>query len=762
MATNKKLKNKSEKKISKQRSQPSMVRNTEESRTAPPVIEAVVTFILRFRKYGKDILGVILALLAMLTLLGLFGLSSGAWLLSWVASLKKWLGLGGSLLIICSLGIGSLLAFRRSDENFSARDWGRVISIEFAAFSFLGLLSVIGGNSVETADKFGGLIGWGLSEFVGILLSFLPESMIGFIRVLIFLVFIVFGSLLGFGLLSRAIKSLELILMGERKSKIGAITVPSPISIDSIQSNGVEKTNKAERKKRSRIPVEHRKKFKIEDQFEEKMSKPIHRDERLPSLNILAEGKNIKPDEQHINQTAGLIEKTLAEFGVPAKVIDFQIGPTVTQFAIEPGYIQKPGTTDEKNRSKVRVSQISALQKDLALSLSAERIRIQAPVPGRSFVGIEVPNKRFSLVRLRPILETETFYKVKSPLAIAMGRNVSGIPVVADLTKMPHLLIAGTTGSGKSVCIAAITTCLVMNNSPEDLRLVMIDPKMVELVRFNGLPHLIGKVETNLERIGGVLRWVVAEMQNRYKMLEELRARDIESYNRKVQRRKEYQKMPRIVVLIDELADLMMSAAESTETTIVRLAQMARAVGIHLIVATQRPSTDVVTGLIKANFPARLSFAVASGTDSRVILDGPGADSLLGRGDMLYLSPEGGSPMRAQGVMISDQEIENVINYWQEAWQTEDAEEDSPWETLMVDEAILATRDNLAEKAIELIKETGRASASMFQRRLKIGYPRAARLVDELEEYGVLGPSRGGGREREILIDIENYGDEEF
>ena len=379
-------------------------------------------------------------------------------------------------------------------------------------------------------------------------------------------------------------------------------------------------------------------------------------------------------------------------------------------------------------------------------------------------MGIEVPNKRFSMVKLRPILETETFYKVKSPLAIAMGRNVSGIPVVADLTKMPHLLIAGTTGSGKSVCIAAITTCLVMNNSPADLRIVMIDPKMVELVRFNGLPHLIGKVETNLERIGGVLRWVVAEMQNRYKKLEELRARDIESYNRKVQRRKEYETMPRIVVLIDELADLMMSAAESTETTIVRLAQMARAVGIHLIVATQRPSTDVVTGLIKANFPARLSFAVASGMDSRVILDGPGAESLLGRGYMLFLSPEGGMPLRAQGVMISDQEIENVINYWQEAWNIEGSEEEqeSPWETMMVDEAILATRDNLAEDAIEIIKDTGRASASMFQRRLKIGYPRAARLVDELENMGVIGPSRGGGREREILIDTDNYDDGEL
>ena len=763
MANNKKSKTKSSTKSSK-RPNLGMVRGPEEPNPASAVLDSVIGFLLRFRKYGNDILGIFLALIAMLILLGLFGLSSGAWLLSWVASLKKWLGWGGSLLLVGSLGMGSLLSFRPYKEGFTARDWGKVISIEFAAFSLLGLLSVIGGNSIETSDNFGGLVGWGLSELIGMLFSALPDILGNILRVLLFIIFIVIGTILGFGLFGRAVTSFEFNLSGGKKRKTRAVSAQPSVSISSMSQDEIESPKKTGRTKKASIPAEHRKQFKVEDQFEDQMDAPLPRDEQLPDLSLLDIGKNVKPDERHINQTAGLIEKTLAEFGIPAKVINFQIGPTVTQFAIEPGYIQKPGTTDEDNRQKVRVSQISALQKDLALTLSAERLRIQAPVPGRSYVGIEVPNKRFSMVKLRPILETETFYKVKSPLAIAMGRNVSGIPVVADLTKMPHLLIAGTTGSGKSVCIAAITTCLVMNNSPADLRIVMIDPKMVELVRFNGLPHLIGKVETNLERIGGVLRWVVAEMQNRYKKLEELRARDIESYNRKVQRRKEYETMPRIVVLIDELADLMMSAAESTETTIVRLAQMARAVGIHLIVATQRPSTDVVTGLIKANFPARLSFAVASGMDSRVILDGPGAESLLGRGDMLFLSPEGGMPLRAQGVMISDQEIENVINYWQEAWNIEGSEEEqeSPWETMMVDEAILATRDNLAEDAIEIIKDTGRASASMFQRRLKIGYPRAARLVDELENMGVIGPSRGGGREREILIDTDNYDDGEL
>ena len=282
-------------------------------------------------------------------------------------------------------------------------------------------------------------------------------------------------------------------------------------------------------------------------------------------------------------------------------------------------------------------------------------------------------------------------------------------------------------------------------------------------MRFNGLPHLIGKVETDLERISAVLRWVVAEMQQRYKLLEELKARDIESFNRKALRRKEFEPLPRIVVMVDELADLMMSAAEQTESTIVRLAQMARAVGIHLVIATQRPSTDVVTGLIKANFPARISFAVASGVDSRVILDSTGAESLLGSGDMLFLSPEEGTPTRAQGVMVTDKEIERLISFWQQNWMEEEPE--SPWDEMMVTEAVLANKDGLVEQAIDIIRGTGKASTSMLQRRLKVGYPRAARLMDELEDLGVVGPSRGGGRERDVLIDndgeTETYIDEE-
>ena len=500
------------------------------------------------------------------------------------------------------------------------------------------------------------------------------------------------------------------------------------------------------------MPAEFRKRLNASNEQAKNISLPP-RDEHLPSLEMLVKDQQDRPDERNINQTAGMIEKSLAEFGIPAKVVGFRVGPTVTQFAVEPGFVEKGGSEeDQANRSKVRVAQIAGLRRDLALALSAERLRIEAPVPGRPYVGIEVPNMRTSMVRLRSILETEAFYKIGSPLTIALGRDVSGLPVVADLSTMPHLLIAGTTGSGKSVCIAAITACLVMNNTPADLRLVMIDPKMVELVRFNGLPHMFGKVETDIQRILGVLRWVVAEMDRRYKLLEEMHARNIDSYNRKARRHKALEPLPRIVVLLDELADLMMTAPDQTEPMLIRLAQLARATGIHLVVATQRPSTDVVTGLIKANFPARISFAVASSVDSRVILDTGGAESLLGHGDMLFMPPEVASPIRVQGVMVSDAEIDKLILYWQTVHPPE-VNANPPWEAFLKEDAIMADRDELVKKAIDMLRGEKRTSASMLQRRLRIGYPRAARLMDELEEMGVVGPAQTGGREREVFVE---------
>lgn len=669
-----------------------------------------------------------------------------------------------------------MLYFRRAENN--AISWSQVIGIELSFFAVLGLLSLVGvwvaGDNISfpgsnipltraEAGYDGGLVGWGTAEFLRIILgSILPEVIVSWLLPIALSLAAGFGFMVGVGRISSLYSRSP-----RRKGVNWAGAAGGPLEENLVVSSSQQlelptapENKQARRKKRASLPSEFRKQFKVDEAADSKSNTP-ERDRRLPPLDRLADEKSIRPNERHINQNAGLIEKTLAEFGVPSKVVGFQVGPTITQFAVEPGYVEKLGKSGKKTQQKVRVSQISALQRDLALALSAQRLRIQAPVPGRSFVGIEVPNLRSNVVRLRPILESETFYKSNSSLALALGRDVSGQMVIADLARMPHLLIAGTTGSGKSVCISAITICLAMNNTPEDLRIVMIDPKMVELVPFNGLPHLIGKVETELERIAAVLRWVVLEMEKRYKQFEELRARDLDSYNRKARRRKDIEPLPRLVVLIDELADLMMTSAEQTEATLVRLAQMGRATGIHLVVATQRPSTDVVTGLIKANFPSRLSFSVASSVDSRVILDEAGAEMLLGRGDMLFLAPEAAAPVRSQGVMVSDQEIENVITFWQKTWAPEDQEK-SPWDALIAVEGESAGRDELVEKAIQAVTESGRASASHLQRKLKIGYPRAARLMDQLEDMGVVGPTRGGGREREVLINSKDESDDDY
>jgi S-DNA-T family DNA segregation ATPase FtsK/SpoIIIE len=702
-------------------------------------LDRIASLNLHFGRFYSDIGGVLILAFALISLLASLGftkgaMEDGAFILFWIAFLEEWFG-WGSYLAIASLGMVGLLMLRRSEEPLP---WGRIFALEAAAFLALGLLTVIGGRSLENVEIGfgGGKLGWGLDTILSKLITPLGST-------LFFIFGTFFAAMTGFNLW----QSLENWLLriagdGERKAE------ESP-----VEEATVEEEKKTRKKPQVKLPPGFRKSLAMPKKEDERPAKPRPRDERLPPLKLLLDEKKSRLDERTINQTAGLIEKTLDEFGIPAKVIGFRVGPTITQFAVQPGFIDKSTNEDEEQLLKVRVSQIAALRKDLALALSAERLRIEAPVPGRPFVGIEVPNARVDVVRLRSILESEVFHKVRSPLAIALGRDVSGHPVVADLEKMPHLLVAGSTGSGKSVCITSIATSLAVNNSPDNLRMVMIDAKMVELIRFNGLPHLYGKVETDKDRIQGVLRWVVVEMELRYKLLEKENSRDIRSYNRKVLRRKNGVAMPRIVVLIDEMADLMMHAPDQTEHNLVRLAQMARATGIHLVMATQRPSTDVVTGLIKANFPARIAFAVTSGVDSRVVLDSVGAENLLGNGDMLYLSPEAGSPSRLQGVMITDEEIDKVISYWREG--SSGADERAPWEQLL-GESDVDEDESLIEQAIDVIQSSQRASASLLQRRLRIGYPRAARLLDSLEEMGVVGPALGGGRERDVLIAPED------
>ncbi|MBK5107910.1 MAG: DNA translocase FtsK 4TM domain-containing protein [Anaerolineales bacterium] len=485
-----------------------------------------------------------------------------------------------------------------------------------------------------------------------------------------------------------------------------------------------------------------------------------HKEWTLPAIDeILESGEDFSFDDEFDRQRARLIEDTLASFSAPAKVVEINRGPTITQFGVEPGFVESRG-----GQMRVRVNKISALADDLALTLSAKRIRIQAPVPGKNFVGIEVPNESVSLVALRDVLESEAFQRLKSPLRFALGQNVAGNPAAADLAAMPHLLIAGATGSGKSVSVNAIICGLLLNNSPDDLRLLMVDPKRVELTGYNGIPHLLAPVVVDLERVVGALQWVAREMDQRYQRLAENGARNIVDYNSRLAAQGE-NRLPYLVVIIDELADLMMLAPDETERTITRLAQLARATGIHLVIATQRPSVDVVTGLIKANFPARIAFAVASGVDSRVILDQPGAERLLGQGDMLFQAPDAAAPVRLQGTFVSDTEIQRLVTFWRRqtgsldaaAMATEGVVDDLPrgvplkqiplWEQMEPEEDL----DPLFDEAVDLVRRQGRASISMLQRRLRIGYTRSARLIETMQEKEIVGPPQPGTQGLEVL-----------
>lgn len=458
----------------------------------------------------------------------------------------------------------------------------------------------------------------------------------------------------------------------------------------------------------------------------------------LPTFNLLQSNKS-KPTAGDIKANAQLIIDTLKQFGIGAEMGEIRVGPTVTQYAIRPD-------------AGMKLSRITALNNDLALALAAHPIRIEAPIPGKQFVGIEVPNERVALVSLRELLEAEEFARRPSNLSVGLGKDVSGKVWFGDLPRMPHLLVAGATGSGKTVCLNTIILSLLYQNSDETLRFIMVDPKRVELTLYNGIPHLLTPVITDVPRTVNALKWCISEMERRFDLLAKVGSRDIISYNKK-----SAEKLPYIVFIIDELADLMVAAAAEVEGGIIRLAQMARAVGIHLIVATQRPSVDVITGLIKANIPARIAFSVASITDSRTILDSSGAEKLLGRGDMLYSNAELSKPKRLQGAFVSEEEMKRLVDYW----KTDTAPEYNP---LVVERATDSSasvfggngrggndHDPMFEEAKQVIIEAGKGSASLLQRRLKLGYSRAARIIDQLEAAGVIGPG-DGAKPREVLL----------
>jgi len=503
----------------------------------------------------------------------------------------------------------------------------------------------------------------------------------------------------------------------------------------------------------------------LKQEFEEQQPEETRPVWTMPVLeSILEPGASGRADETFDRERARLIEETLQAFGAPARVVEINRGPVITQFGVEPDFIEGRGG----RRTKVKVSKISALADDLALALAASSIRIEAPVPGKGYVGIEVPNTEVSLVALRDVMESEKFQRMRSRLRLALGKDVSGGPVAADLGAMPHLLIAGTTGSGKSVCVNAIVSCLLLQNSPEDLKFVMVDPKRVELTTFNGIPHLLAPVVVELERVVPALQWVSREMDRRYHLFAKEGVRNIDDFNQRSQHIGRAA-MHYIVVVIDELADLMMLAPDETERVITRLAQLARATGIHLVIATQRPSVDVVTGLIKANFPSRIAFAVASSVDSRVILDQPGAERLLGRGDMLFQAPDAPAPIRMQGAYVSEPELGRLVRFWITAGLGGETTQPSQTPAERLPSGVPLTQvplweegagedlelDPVFEEAVQIVREMRRASISLLQRRLRIGYTRAARLVDQLEEQGIIGPAQSGSQPREVI----DYGD---
>jgi S-DNA-T family DNA segregation ATPase FtsK/SpoIIIE len=708
--------------------------------------------------FWREIAGLLLFIIGAVTLLSFLGLTESSLLYPWTNLLSQLAGWGVYPLCLTFIIGGLRVFFRRVQRPFSV--WpSQVVGLEMMLLTSMAVSHIFIEDGLQEAlnGRGGGLIGWALSEP---LLEFLGPVL----TAVVYLSFAIWGLALMFRIRWPHI----IQWLNNTSAKLQSWS--DELEEDIVEREAGRPTPALTQRRREtaappppppdpiplpQINMEPDELIIIDNSADGKRPKIRKRDSRLPPLDILEKGSVLALTTEEIDDKKGIIEQTLLDFGLPATVTEIRRGPAVTQFGVQPGYIEKTGPDGEPKLQKVRVNQIAALQRDLALALAVSRLRIEAPVPGRGIVGVEVPNAETSLVTLRTIIESETFYKLNTPLAVAMGRDVAGAPVATDLGKLPHLLIAGTTGAGKSICLNALITCLVFNNTPDKLKLVMIDPKKVELIRFNGLPHLLGKVEVEGDRVIGVLRWLTAEMDRRYELFAATGAKHLQDYNRKIARKKDTPKLPNIVVFIDELADLMANYPGDVERTLCRLAQMARATGIHLVVATQRPSTDVITGLIKANFPARASFAVASGTDSRVILDTVGAEQLLGQGDMLFLPPDASSPQRVQGCFVNDHEIEAIVSHWQKT-MPETAPERAPWDNLISKMNFIDDTDDMLEAAIELVQKVDNISTSLIQRRLRVGYPRAARLMEALFEMGLVDDPKEGGKTRRTFVDEDD------
>ncbi len=702
-----------------------------------------------------DILGVVLVLAGLISVLSLFAGDSNKFIYWWSTMLLWLVGWGVFAIPIGLIAGGMYLILRRIDK-LPRLPFEQISGIILLYLNFLTFLHLFAGGAADPyplaeAGRGGGIIG-------GLLLYFLVKSLGNVGAFLAMLAWLLIGLILATDLSFAQI--IDFV-----RTAINGAKIPAIDSVPFFHSEPFDTQLEDE----DLTPILNDVKPEISIAPEEILG-PITLAKEivsthwtLPSMdNILEYGIPRIENEKMDLERARVIEETLESLGAPAHVVEILSGPSVTMFGVEPDFVE-----NRSGQTRVRVAKIVSLSHDLALALAATRIRIQAPVPGRNYVGIEVPNDTTSIVRLRDIMDSPAYKRKKSPLRIPLGKDVSGTPIASDLSAMPHLLIAGATGSGKSVCVNTILTSLLINNTPDDLRLILIDPKRVELSAYNGIPHLLAPVIVETERVVGALQWMMREMDTRYHKFAAAGARNLEDYNVRMQLRGE-RKLPILVIIIDEMADLMMLAQNETEAAIARLAQMARATGLHLIVATQRPSADIITGNIKANFPSRIAFAVASNTDSRVVLDQPGAEHLLGRGDMLFQAPDAAAPVRMQGAYVSDTEIQKVVDYWKDAANGGNAnttEQGLIQQTLPLPAAgdlkqvdffgesslTKGREDPLLDEVIDLVRREGRASISLLQKRLRIGYTRAARMIDNLEQKGVIGPQIANAQSREVL-----------
>ncbi|MFZ8848438.1 MAG: DNA translocase FtsK 4TM domain-containing protein [Minisyncoccia bacterium] len=620
----------------------------------------------------------------------------------------------GLILLFLFLGISWLLRFNIN--------WK--ISTSFALLILFLTFSIFS----EIVFQDGGIIGKWLLSFENYL------GRIGLVVVLIILLFISLSIIFQ----KPFSEILNLILQRFKKEKI------------EIEDYTKEAKKEIKEKKEQVKAPEIIRPTKIKQEVKEEIrlkKLPIKTSWELPPISLLDKTES-RPDSGDIKENIEIIKTTFENFGINVEVVEVTIGPTVTRYAIKPP-------------EGVKLSKILALQNDLALALAVQNIRMEAPIPGRALIGIEVPNIKPAIVRLRSLIENPEFLESESLLLFPVGRLITGEPFYADLALMPHILIAGTTGSGKSVFIHSILISLLMKNTPEVLNFILVDPKRIELIRYENLPHLLMDPILDVKKVVPVMNWVIDEMERRYKEFQNYRVRDIDAYN-KLQIQKKKKIMPRIIFVIDEMADLMIKQGNMIESAIVRLAQMARATGIHLVLATQRPSVNVVTGLIKANIPNRICFKVASQVDSRTVLDYSGAEKLIGAGDMLFISNIFGGMKRIQAPLVTEKEIERIVDFWaKQALEKEDFEKEEisleeyekPKEAIETEE----TEEELVKAAFQIILETGKASTSLLQRKLKIGYSRAARILDILEEKGIVGPQEGT-KPRKILIEnIEEF-----